>query len=44
MGAVHQVTELLHPGRSGTGHPSDAYGWAIGAGVTVNLPMLGKGD
>ena len=46
MGAVHQVDSTYYGGvgTAGTGHPSDAYGWAIGAGVTVNLPMLAKGD
>jgi hypothetical protein len=44
MGAVHQVTSLYYGATPGTGHPSDAYGWAIGAGVTVKLPMLGAAD
>ncbi len=28
----------------GNGHPGDAVGWAVGAGLKFNLPMLGKGD
>ena len=45
MGAVHQVDSSYYtPGIPGTGHPSDEYGWAVGAGVTVKLPMLGAGD
>src|SRR5665647_868110 len=45
MGAVHQVNSSYYtPGTAATGHPSDAYGWAIGAGVTVKLPMLGAAD
>ena len=27
-----------------SGHPSDAYGWAIGAGLKLNAPMIGQGD
>ena len=41
MGAVHQVRTLIDtaatPGQ-------DEVGWAVGAGVTFNLPMIGKGD
>jgi hypothetical protein len=25
-------------------HPDDVIGWAVGAGITVKLPMLGAGD
>jgi len=42
MGALHQVAAQYTV--APTVHPEDAWGWAIGAGVTVNLPMLGKGD
>ena len=38
MGAAHQVNYGV------VGEPSDKTGWALGAGVKVNLPMLGKGD
>ncbi len=45
MGAVHQVDSGYYTaGAPGSGHPSDAYGWAIGAGVTVKLPALGAAD
>ncbi len=37
MGAVHQL-------RSATAGIDDDVGYAFGGGVTVNLPMLGKGD
>ncbi len=26
------------------GYPSDTWGWAVGAGIRINLPMLGPGD
>ena len=38
MGAYHQVNYAL------VTSPSDESGWAFGAGLRVNLPMLGKGD
>ncbi|MGH9351202.1 MAG: porin [Terriglobia bacterium] len=42
MGAIHDVTAASD---TVTGvHPGDAAGWAFGAGVKVNLPMIGKGD
>ncbi len=38
MGAAHQVNYGV------VADPSDQTGWAFGAGLKVNLPMLGKGD
>jgi len=38
-GAAHQV----NLGTANT-EPSDKWGYAVGAGVKVNLPMIGKGD
>ena len=38
MAAAHQVNYGL------VADPSDKTGWALGAGVKVNLPMLGRGD
>ncbi len=29
---------------SPVGHPSDAWGWAAGAGLKLNMPMFGAGD
>ena len=26
------------------GHPDDKWGWAVGAGLKVNFPMIGPGD
>ncbi len=40
-GALHQVSAQ---GSVPAYHPDDKVGWAIGAGLKVNLPMLGKGD
>jgi hypothetical protein len=40
MGAVHQVNSITPAGLDGP----DEIGWAVGAGLTVNLPMLGRGD
>jgi Porin subfamily len=45
MGALHDV----NPGyytipAAGTGGPGDEVGYALGAGIKLNLPMLGKGD
>jgi hypothetical protein len=31
-------------GATCTGHPSDAWGWAAGAGLRLNFPMIGEGD
>ncbi len=28
----------------GTGHASDMLGWALGAGIKLNTPMIGQGD
>jgi hypothetical protein len=48
MGALHQVNPLYYGGSvtdsETSGHPSDAWGWAVGAGLHVNVPMLGVAD
>jgi hypothetical protein len=54
MGALHQVNASYYstsPGGNpiqafsgGGGHPSDAWGWAAGAGLRLNFPMIGEGD
>jgi hypothetical protein len=50
MGAAHEVnagyysTTLGTAGNPSTGHPSDAWGWAAGAGLKLNLPMITQGD
>jgi hypothetical protein len=40
MGALNNVTAA----DVGVLHPSDKVGWAVGAGLKFNLPMIGKGD
>jgi hypothetical protein len=44
-GALHNDSATYYLTTAGyTAHPSDSLGGAIGAGLKVNLPMLGKGD
>jgi len=40
MGALHYVEALTAGGLGST----DEIGWAVGAGLTLNLPMIGAGD
>jgi hypothetical protein len=45
MGAAHQVRAQDYTnGLAFSGHPGDETGWAFGAGIKLNAPMLGKGD
>ena len=46
MGALHQVNALYYDdGTTVTnGHPSDKWGFVIGAGIRLNAPMIGQGD
>jgi hypothetical protein len=50
MGALHQVNAPYYASAStasvieSNGHPSDAWGWAVGAGLHLNVPMLGSSD
>jgi Porin subfamily len=50
MGALHELNAQAY-GISGTGtasmtsgHPADAWGFAAGAGLKLNFPMIAKGD
>ncbi len=43
MGALHDVSNGYNTGVFGSGSV-DRIGWAVGAGVKVNLPSLGAGD
>jgi Porin subfamily len=43
MGALHDVTATYYSAGS-SAHPGDKVGWAIGAGLKLNLPMTGVGD
>jgi len=49
MGALHQVNAPFYANAAGTviesaGHPSDAWGWAVGAGLHINTPFIGSSD
>jgi len=45
MGAVHQVNSLSYRvSAPSTGHPDDKLGFALGAGIKLNVPMIGPGD
>ena len=45
MGAVHQVNAPYYGaaalGPESNGHPSDQWGWAVGAGLHLNVPIPG---
>ena len=44
MGAMHEVNALYYAAAPGSGHPGDKWGFAVGAGIKLNAPMIGKGD
>jgi hypothetical protein len=45
MAAAHEVSGGYYDGNNlNNGHPGETWGWAVGAGLKVNLPMLGPGD
>jgi hypothetical protein len=46
MGAWHDASGLYYTPttNSALGHPGNASGWALGAGLKLNAPMIGKGD
>lgn len=50
MGALHQVnpayysTSATAPSNPSGGHPANEWGYALGAGLTLNFPALGPGD
>jgi hypothetical protein len=41
MGAMHDASGSYYGTSVSTGHPSNAYGWAIGGAVAINLPTWG---
>jgi hypothetical protein len=43
MGALHDTAASYYVAGSNT-HPGDEIGYALGAGLKVNAPMIGKGD
>jgi hypothetical protein len=44
MGAAHQVNALYYGATPGTGGPGNSWGFAVGAGLKLNLPMITQGD
>jgi hypothetical protein len=48
MGALHQDNaqyyDSLVTSGNGTGHPGDAWGFVVGAGLRLNFPMIAQGD
>ncbi len=44
MGSVHEIKTIGRIGTPVAVGPDAEYGWAIGAGVKVNLPQLAPGD
>src|SRR5262245_57812847 len=47
MAALHQVNMTYYGDNTSdprTGHANDEVGWAIGAGIKLNAPMIGQGD
>ncbi len=46
MGALHEVNATYYAPNTNdaNGHPDVEWGWAIGAGLKLNAPMIGHGD
>jgi hypothetical protein len=44
MGAVHEVNATYYGSTLSSGHPSEKLGFAVGAGLKLNAPMIGQGD
>jgi hypothetical protein len=44
MGAIHDASGTYYGASTATGQPGDAMGWAVGAGLKLNAPMIGAGD
>jgi hypothetical protein len=47
MAALHEVNAPYYGAATvveSNGHPSDAWGWAVGAGLHINTPVFGAGD
>ena len=45
MGALHQVNGGYYTGAvANNANPSDKWGYAVGAGIKLNAPMIGAGD
>ncbi len=44
MGALHESSGGYYAGGVNSGHPSDTWGYALGAGVRIKFPSIGPGD
>jgi hypothetical protein len=44
MGVIHDASGLYYGTNTSTGHPGDATGWDIGAGIKLNANQIGPGD
>ena len=44
MGALHDVNANYYGTDESTGHPANALGYALGVGLKLNSPMIGKGE
>jgi hypothetical protein len=44
MAAGHQVNATYYSTPEASGHPDDKWGFAVGAGLKLNAPMIGHGD
>lgn len=44
MAAAHQVKPLYYGTLENSGHPDNKWGFAVGAGIKLNAPMIGQGD
>ena len=44
MAAYHDVNATYDNGVFKQSHPDDKAGWAVGAGIKLNAPMIGQGD
>jgi hypothetical protein len=41
MGAMHDASGAYYGTSQTTGHPSNAFGWAVGGSLAINLPTFG---
>jgi hypothetical protein len=46
MGALKDTSGAYYPGgvNQNNGHPDNELGWAVGAGIKINMPMIAAGD
>ncbi len=44
MGALHEVNPLYYTANGILAHADDELGFAVGAGIKLNAPMIGQGD